>query len=63
MIKCPNCGSTAQVKKIKTELTNSADTAIVYTLCECGCSKIFWHYKSFNEFLGTVKEGYINAKT
>lgn len=62
MIKCPNCGSAAQVKKLKTEPTYSADIVIVHTLCQCGCGKTFWHYKSFNEFLQTVKEGYTNAK-
>lgn len=60
MIKCPYCDSTPQ--QLKTELTNSADIVIVHTLCECKCGKTFWHYKSFNEFLQTIKEGYLEAK-
>lgn len=58
-IKCPNCGSTAQVKEIAKEATYSADIAIIHTLCKCGCGKQFWHYQCFNEFLDTIKEGYL----
>ena len=51
MIKCPNCGSTAQVKYIDTEkiggLTFGEATST--RTCTCGCGAIFeeihvWQY-------------------
>ena len=40
MIKCPNCGSTAQVKIVKqysSQISNSK-----YTHCHCGCGCVFY---------------------
>lgn len=59
MIKCPNCGSTAQVKEISQEQVGSADIIIIYTLCKCGCGEQFFHYQCLNEFSNIIKEGYL----
>jgi transcription initiation factor TFIIIB Brf1 subunit/transcription initiation factor TFIIB len=40
MIKCPNCGSTAQVKKdleITQNKRRNSETKIVFYSCGCGC--------------------------
>ena len=39
MIKCPNCGSTAQVKKVYYEYDECAERA--YWFYECGCGTDF----------------------
>ena len=39
MVKCPNCGSTAQVKINKPIL--SIDSKYVNTTCKCGCGCLF----------------------
>ena len=38
-IKCPNCGSTAQVKIIKKYWSTIAQSENIH--CECGCGCIF----------------------
>lgn len=39
MIKCPNCGSTAQVKIDKPVLSQNG--RYINTPCECGCGCVF----------------------
>jgi hypothetical protein len=43
MIKCPNCGSTAQIKLVESYHYNTNHIAEEY---ECGCgAKLIRHYK------------------
>ena len=37
MIKCPNCGSTAQVKVIKKYWSHMCDSEFIHCSCGCGC--------------------------
>ena len=41
MIKCPNCGSTAQVKVIDVEFEDDPFGIIRYKDYKCGCGHIF----------------------
>ena len=41
MVKCPNCGSTAQVKVIVVEFEEDPCGAIRYKTYKCGCGRIF----------------------
>ena len=41
MIKCPNCGSTAQVKLIYVEFEEDPCGAIRYKTYKCGCGRLF----------------------
>lgn len=51
MIKCPNCGSSAQVKVIKVEFKEDSRGPIRYITYECGCGHIFHHsHMSQREF-------------
>jgi transposase-like protein len=55
MIKCPNCGSTAQVKVIEVEFEDDPFDVIRYKTYKCGCGRIFFtrtYYKaSTNEII------------
>ena len=37
MIKCPNCGSTAQIKWLKTDFQENGWTIIRIDTYQCGC--------------------------
>ena len=39
MIKCPNCGSTAQVNTIKRYWSKMSQSEFIH--CDCGCGCIF----------------------
>ena len=41
MIKCPNCGSTAQVKVIGVEFEDDPFGVIRYKDYKCGCGHLF----------------------
>lgn len=41
MIKCPNCGSSAQVKVIDVEFEDDHFGVIRYKTYKCGCGRIF----------------------
>lgn len=50
MIKCPNCGSTAQVKELSTELSCGAGGQYIeYVNYECGCGIKFYHAIGHND--------------
>lgn len=50
MIHCPNCGSTAQVKELSTELSCGAGGQYIkYINCECGCGTKFYHATGYND--------------
>ena len=55
MIKCPNCGSTAQVKVIDVEFEDDPCGAIRYKTYKCGCGRIFttctYYEESSNEII------------
>lgn len=55
MIKCPNCGSSAQKKVIKIEFEEDSCGAIRYITYECGCGHIFttrtYYKESSNEMV------------
>lgn len=48
MIRCPNCGSTAQVKVEYTHYDENGDVITVTRDCGCGCGARFinreWYY-------------------
>ena len=62
MIKCPYCGSTAQVKVVNTKTIIGTDIDVIHRECECGCGTTFTHTKCYNEFLGTERTKYSNIK-
>ena len=62
VIKCPNCGSTAQVEIVGREATYSADIAMIHYDCKCGCGTTFTYSECYNEFLKTTKKRYSNIK-
>ena len=41
MIKCPNCGSTAQLKVIDMGIVEDSCGAIRFKTYECGCGYVF----------------------
>ena len=41
MIKCPNCGSTAQIELIDTWYHEDGPTIVVERLYHCGCGRDF----------------------
>ena len=47
MIKCPNCGSTAQVELLDVWYHEDDDTIIVERLYHCGCGKDFVTNQSY----------------
>lgn len=55
MIKCPNCGSSAQVKVIEVEFEDDPFVVIRYKTYKCGCGRLFLtrtYYKaSTNEII------------
>ena len=55
MIKCPNCGSTAQVRVIDVEFGDDPCVAIRYKTYKCGCGRIFttqtYYTESSNEMV------------
>ena len=55
MVKCPNCGSTAQVKVIVVEFEEDPCGAIRYKTYKCGCGRIFttrtYYTESSNEII------------
>ena len=62
MIKCPNCGSTAQIKIINTRTIIGTEIGIIHDDCVCGCGTTFTCSKCYNEFLKTEKTKYSNIK-
>ena len=46
MIKCPNCGSTAQVKTIRKYWSTLHQSENIH--CQCGCGCIF-HIEKFTD--------------
>lgn len=55
MVKCPNCGSTAQVKQLDEKYTRLPTVIMTDILCKCGCGHKFWYYKR-EDYRG-VREG------
>ena len=55
MVKCPNCGSTAQVRVIEVEFEEDPCGAIRYKTYKCGCGRIFltrtYYTASSNEII------------
>ena len=50
VIKCPNCGSTAQVKERSSVDTYGAGGQhIKHIHCECGCGARFFHSIGYND--------------
>lgn len=50
MIKCPNCGSTAQIKECSSVDTYGAGGQhIKHIHCECGCGTKFFHSIGYND--------------
>lgn len=41
MIKCPNCGSTAQIKYLKSKIEEDGEHIVVMRQYQCGCGKTF----------------------
>ena len=64
MIKCPNCGSTAQVKEKKalsTEFSVPNREAIQKTRCTCGCGCRFTFVRTVNYREEVCKDYYENV--
>ena len=59
MIKCPNCGSSAQVKVIDVEFEDDLFGIIRYKTYKCGCGRLFLtrtYYKaSSNEIIDDIE--------
>lgn len=55
MVKCLNCGSTAQVRVIDVEFEEDPCGAIRYKTYKCGCGRIFltrtYYSESSNEMV------------
>lgn len=47
MIKCPNCGSTAQMKPIDRQIAGSVYYPTLETTYKCGCGRMFVTLASF----------------
>ena len=41
MVKCPNCGSTAQVKYLKSTFEEDGDSICAIRKYKCGCGETF----------------------
>ena len=63
MIKCPNCGSTAQVreKKASTEFSVPKREATLKTRCTCGCGCRFTFVRTVNYREEVCKDDYENV--
>lgn len=48
MIKCPNCGSTAQIHLLSTKYEEDGEKLIVSRLYHCGCDKAFSTTQYYN---------------
>ena len=55
MIRCPNCGSTAQVKVIDVEFKDNPFRVVRHKTYKCGCGRIFvtrtYYKESANEII------------
>ena len=55
MVKCPNCGSSAQVKIIDVEFEDDPYVVVRYKTYKCGCGRIFttrtYYEESSNEII------------
>lgn len=60
-IKCPNCGSTAQVKEIKSKWVHSMYWHGNKYLCQCGCGHQFAYQKVFYEMTNETKVEYLTT--
>ena len=40
-VKCPNCGSTAQISVVDTEFEEQGNHIVKYTTYYCGCKHLF----------------------
>lgn len=50
MIKCPNCGSTAQIKeRSAVNCYGAGGQHIRHTHYECGCGTMFFHSVGYND--------------
>jgi hypothetical protein len=66
MIKCPNCGSTAQVREKKalpTEFSVPNREATQKTRCTCGCGCRFTFVRTVNYREEVCKDYYENVST
>ena len=64
MIKCPNCGSTAQVrekKALSTEFSIPKREATQKTRCACGCGNRFTFVRTVNYREEVCKDDYENV--
>lgn len=59
MIKCPHCGSTAQVKTIATKWVHGQYWYGDRYKCECGCGHSFVYQKVYYEIRECWKEEYL----
>ena len=60
MVKCPNCGSTAQVKVLCADDLNQiwvGSLNVVYQHLYCGCGCVFARLFEFKEEIITTEEG------
>lgn len=48
MIKCPNCGSTAQLELLDTWYHEDGDTIVVERLLTCGCGQDFYTLQTYH---------------
>ena len=54
MIKCPNCGSSAQVKVFDDEFEDDPCGAIRYKTYLCGCGRMFITHSYYREITNEI---------
>lgn len=54
MVKCPNCGSSAQVKLFDDEFENDPCGAIRYKTYLCGCGRMFITHSYYREITNEI---------
>lgn len=54
MIKCPNCGSSAQVKLFDDEFEDDPCGAIRYKTYLCGCGRMFITHSYYREITNEI---------
>ena len=48
MVRCPNCGSTAQLELLDTWYHEDGDTIVVERLLLCGCGQDFFTLQTYH---------------
>ena len=54
MVKCPNCGSSAQIKVIDDEFEDDPCGAIRYKTYLCGCGRMFITHSYYREITNEI---------